>query len=77
MHAVWLKSINHEELATVHRVVRKQNRPLTDGRIDELLAAVEAGKEQLVRAFLHVDPAENLVKELAQHGAVAEVREQD
>ncbi|GMV39153.1 MAG: hypothetical protein AMXMBFR64_08690 [Myxococcales bacterium] len=77
MHAVWLKSIKHEELDTVHRVVRKQNRPLTDKQIDDLLAAVEAGREQVVRAFAHEEPAENLVKELAQHGAVAEIREQE
>lgn len=77
MHAVWLKSFPANETATIHRVVRKQNRPLTDVQIDALLVAVQGGQEQLVRAFLHEGPAENLVKELAQHGAVGELREQE
>ena len=77
MFAVWLKSFPGETEHTMHRVVRKQRRPLSDEEIDHLLHRVLAGEEQLIRVFPEDGYAENLVKEFALHGATAEMKETD
>jgi hypothetical protein len=76
MHAVWLKKFPAHEADTFHRIVRKQNRPLSDTDIDHMLARVEAGEPQKIRAFHEEGPAENLFKEFGVHGGEAEIREE-
>ena len=75
MHEVWLKTIPEAELHTLERVIRKNNRGLTDGEVHALAKKAGEGKEILIRAFSLDEAAHNLVLELSMHGAVSEVRE--
>ncbi|NUN14475.1 MAG: hypothetical protein HUU55_12670 [Myxococcales bacterium] len=75
MYAVWLKSFPKEQSHNVLRSIRKQNRTYSDHQLHDILHAVAAGTEQLVKTLPVEEAADNLVKELAISGAIAEVRE--
>ena len=75
MYGVWLKSFPPPQLHTFERVVRKNQRSTSDKDIHDLLIRVQYGTPALVRFLPVREAADNLVKECAQHGGVAEVWE--
>ena len=74
MHEVVLTAVPAARAEHVERVVHKHNRTLTHQQHEAMVKAVIGGGSEVVARYVEEHAAHNVVKELAYHGATAEVR---
>ncbi len=71
---VVLTAFPKDKFEHIERVIHKHNRAFSHTDVHAAAAGVAAGGTQLVATYVEEHAAHNVVKELAYHGATAEVR---
>ena len=74
MHEVVMTAVDKARAEHIARVVHKHNRKLSHHEYEGIVTRVAAGAQEVVASYEEEHAAENVVKELAYHGAAAEVR---
>ena len=74
MYEVWVSSFPANDLHTLERIVRKNNRKYSDKEVFAAAKKVQAGQEMMIRGFHEEDIAGRLLQEVELHGGKGEVR---
>ena len=74
MHEVFLTQTPAKRREHIVRVVYKHNRTLTHHEHEAIVARVAGGGQEVIARYEEKHTADNVVAELAYHGAAAEVR---
>lgn len=74
MYEVWVIEMPKQELHTLERIFRKNDRTATDKMIFDRAGKVAKGEATLLRAFHEEEVADRLAAEVMVHGGKAEVR---
>ena len=74
MYEVWVSSFPGNDLHTLERIVRKNNRTYTDKDVFAAAKKVQSGQELMLRGFHEEEIAARLLQEVELHGGKGEVR---